>query len=67
MAEGPLVPKAPELPPGGVWCGHVFVQDMCNMRCIAVSVSGAVETVAVVSTVGFVNNVNSLKKKNISI
>ena len=44
VAEGPLVTNDREL-----WRGSMFVQDMCNLKCVALSVSGNNEYVRTVS------------------
>ena len=49
VAEGPLVTNDPAMPKGGIWMGHMYVQDMCNMRCVAVTVSGNTDYVKNVS------------------
>ena len=45
VAEGPLVTNDREL-----WRGSMFVQDMCNLKCVALSVSGNNEYVRTVCT-----------------
>ena len=36
------------LPPGSVWMGHLYVQDMCNLQCMATPVSGPPECISLV-------------------
>ena len=36
------------LPPGCMWMGHLYVQDMCNLQCVASPVSGPPESMSLV-------------------